>query len=63
MKIIEHYKDGGTLKIEISEGVFYIDRRISTKTPNQIYDDYPDKGNIIEDIHIINKIKSELNYE
>lgn len=29
---IDVYRDGGTVKVETNEGIFYIDRRIRTET-------------------------------
>lgn len=40
--------DGGTVKVETNEGTFYIDRRIGTETKGNVYDDYPDRGNIMD---------------
>ena len=45
---IDVYRDGGTVKVETNEGIFYIDRRIRTETKGGVYDDYPNKGNIID---------------
>ncbi len=38
--------DGGTIKVDTDEGIFYIDRRMGD-TDGLVYDDYPSRGNII----------------
>jgi len=44
MKILSHdaYLDGGTIKLETNIGTYYVDNRIDTDTPNEVYDRYPD---------------------
>lgn len=57
--------DGGTIILETDEGTFYIDRRIDTKTPDQLYDEYPDKSDaeIIRNDIIKNKLINALENE
>ena len=43
---LDTYKDGGTIKVDTDEGIFYIDRRMGD-TDGLVYDDYPSRGNII----------------
>jgi hypothetical protein len=63
---INGYLDGGTIILETDEGTFYIDRRIGTKTPEQLYDKYPDKPDaeiIRNDIiksKLVNALENEL---
>jgi hypothetical protein len=47
MKIIkiDGYKDGGTIKIDTTKGVYCIDCRIRTSTKGSIYCNYPEKDN------------------
>jgi len=68
MKIIKKkcYRDGGTKELVTGEGTFCIDRRINTKTKNEIYNGYPlkDNSNLITDFDlkfkILKLIKEEL---
>tara|TARA_Y100001937_G_C7039258_1_gene293843 strand:+ start:369 stop:638 length:270 start_codon:yes stop_codon:yes gene_type:complete len=48
VKKIDIYKDGGTTKIVTNRGTFYIDKRLKSKTKYAIYDNYPDRGNKLE---------------
>ena len=45
---IDVYRDGGTVKVETNEGTFYVDRRIGTETKANVYNDYPNRGNIMD---------------
>jgi len=47
------YKDGGTVELITNNGSYYIDKRLSSKTQLELYDDYPDRGNIIEESRIL----------
>lgn len=54
VRIIGDYKDGGSSKIEVHiEGIryeLYVDSRIDTRTPAEVYDRYPaDRGAIMLD--------------
>ena len=48
---IDSYKDGGTMKLDTTDGVYCIDDRIRTVTKGAIFKGYPenDNSNIIED--------------
>jgi hypothetical protein len=41
-------RDGGTLLIEANGTLYHIDHRIGTTTPGRIYDDYPNRGKLID---------------
>lgn len=43
------YKDGGTIEIITTEGVFSFDKRLNTTTENELYNGYPksDNSNLI----------------
>ena len=45
---IDMYLDGGTIKIDTTEGIFYIDRRIDTETKEVVYNDYPKTGEVMD---------------
>lgn len=49
IKDIDVYKDGGSVKLSTNIGVFFIDNRIATQTRLELYDAYPDRGELIED--------------
>jgi len=42
---INSYKDGGTIKLDTTDGVYYIDNRIKSTTKGVIYKGYPEKDN------------------
>jgi len=48
---LDIYRDGGTIKVDTDEGVFYIDRRLNfngdINTIGDIFDDYPKTGNLV----------------
>jgi hypothetical protein len=48
---LETYRDGGTIKVDTDEGVFYIDRRLPRNkdidTIGKVFDDYPERGNLV----------------
>lgn len=62
IKDIDMYKDGGTWRFVTDEGTFYLDKRLKTDTKYQLYDNYPDRGNIIENSEPI-KIKLHMALE
>ena len=41
---IDFYLDGGSALIRTDEGDFYLDNRMGTKTPNILYNKYPDEN-------------------
>lgn len=47
MKInyITGYLDGGTIRVETDEEIYFIDSRLQTKTKGKIYKGYPEPGN------------------
>ena len=48
---IDSYKDGGTMKLDTTDGIYCIDDRIRTTTKGVIFKGYPkkDNSNIIEE--------------
>lgn len=57
IKEMEVYSDGGTVKLTTNIGDYYIDNRLGSETKYKLYDNYPDRGNLIKDDE---KIKNEL---
>lgn len=45
IKNFSAYLDGGTFVIITTDGIYYIDRRIKTKTKNRIFTTYPNNNN------------------
>lgn len=57
IKEMDVYTDGGTVKLTTNMGDYYIDNRLGSETKHKLYDNYPDRGNIIKDDK---EIKSDL---
>lgn len=62
--------DGGTLAIKVTVGSetygLYVDNRIETDTPNEIYTDYPDSADarmLLADSVLVKGIKGMLKSE
>jgi|TARA_B100000767_G_C19255088_1_gene324835 hypothetical protein len=61
IKDIDMYKDGGTVKLTTNTGTYYIDNRLRSETKYKLYDNYPDRGNLIkDDKEIKNKLHKAL---
>ncbi len=56
---IDMYKDGGTFTVTTDLGTLYIDRRIASLTKGWVFNDYPERGAIV-DRAIASALKSAL---
>lgn len=60
VSIIAICKDGGTKLVEYKGRKYHVDYRINSETSGRVYDDYPNRGNIISDHELEKEIQLAL---